>query len=100
MRTLSTRTDLRSLVSPSGARLRTTFCSLTPATLSLRYLSTHLRHRMQTSRLPIEICEHVIDACYNSLQGIGLDMATQNVLSKLVPDSPRLLRLGLESHPA
>ncbi len=29
------------------------------------YLSTHLRHGMHTSRLPLEICEHVIDsACY------------------------------------
>ncbi len=65
---LSNRADLRLISrSPSGARLRTTLCSLTPATLSLRYLSTHLRHRMQPSRLPIEICEHVIDACYRDL---------------------------------
>ncbi len=28
------------------------------------YLSTRARHGMHSSRLPIEICEHVIDACY------------------------------------
>ncbi|KAI0788386.1 hypothetical protein C8Q74DRAFT_677944 [Fomes fomentarius] len=28
------------------------------------YQSTPLRHGMDTSHLPIEICEHVIDACY------------------------------------
>ncbi len=30
----------------------------------MSYLLTHVRHGMQTSRLPVEICEHVIDACY------------------------------------
>ncbi|KAI0793672.1 hypothetical protein C8Q74DRAFT_523330 [Fomes fomentarius] len=30
------------------------------------YLSTPLRQGMHTSRLPIEICEHVIDSCYKN----------------------------------
>ncbi|KAI0788393.1 hypothetical protein C8Q74DRAFT_678258 [Fomes fomentarius] len=33
------------------------------------YQSTHVRHRMHNSRLPIEICEHVIDACYHDPDG-------------------------------
>ncbi|KAI0793641.1 hypothetical protein C8Q74DRAFT_1243611 [Fomes fomentarius] len=42
---------------------------------SMLYLSTRPRHGMYTSRLPIDICEHVIDAaCFGDPDWGGLDV--------------------------
>ncbi|KAI0758665.1 hypothetical protein C8Q74DRAFT_258205 [Fomes fomentarius] len=49
------------------------------------YLATHPRHGMHTSRIPTEICEHVIDACYidpdtSHLHGSSYDTWCQTAL--------------------